>query len=77
MDMVHNSEHYSILAYPAQQGIELVDKESNPTLFIFRASGFRFRQTIDSIQKTSVMRKPSTIFLDEYCEGYPGPSRFH
>ena len=44
-----NSEHFSIVAHPAQEGFELVDKETNRMLFIRGEAAFRFRQAIDSI----------------------------
>ena len=48
MNVVYNSEHYSILAYPAQESFELVDKEASRTLFIRGEVAFRFRQAIDA-----------------------------
>ncbi|MCP5268646.1 MAG: DUF3567 family protein [Zoogloeaceae bacterium] len=77
MDMVYNSEHYSILAYPAQQGFELVDKESSRTLFIQGEVAFRFRQAIDSIPEDERDEETIDDFLDEYCDGVSRPIRFH
>ena len=34
MNIVYNSEHYAIVAYPVRSGFELVDKASGRNLFV-------------------------------------------
>lgn len=77
MNIVYNSEHFSVLAYPAQQGFELVDKESQKTLFIQGEVARHFRHSIDAIPED--VRDEETIdgFLDAYCAGAARPIRFH
>lgn len=77
MNMVYNSEHYSILAYPAQEGFELVDKEGQRSLFIQGAVAFHFRQAIDAIPEEERDEETIDGFLDDYCEGFARPLRFH
>jgi hypothetical protein len=77
MNIVYNSEHFSILAYPAQQGFELVDKEASRTLFIQGEVAFRFRQAIDSIPEEERDEETIDGFIEEYCEGVARPIRFH
>ena len=34
MNVVYNSDHYSVLSYPAQDSVELVDKSAGRMLFL-------------------------------------------
>ena len=34
MNLVYDSAHYSIVAYPVQEGFELVDKATSRSLFV-------------------------------------------
>jgi hypothetical protein len=77
MNVVYNSEHYSILAYPAQEGFELVDKEGNRTLFIQGETAFRFRKAIDSIPEEDREEEVIDDFLDAYCSGMARPITHH
>lgn len=77
MNLVYNSEHYSILAYPAQEGLELVDKEGHRALFIQGEVAFRFRQAIDSIPEDERDQETIDDFLDSYCAGVARPIAFH
>lgn len=77
MNVVYNSEHFSILAYPAQQGFELVDKEASRTLFIQGEAAFRFRQAIDAIPEDERDEETIDGFIEEYCAGAARPIRFH
>ena len=77
MNIVYNSDHFSILAYPAQQGFELVDKEASRTLFIQGEVAFRFRQAIDAIPEEARDEETIDGFIEEYCDGVARPIRFH
>lgn len=77
MNVVYNSEHFSILAYPAQEGFELVDKEASRTLFIQGEVAFRFRQAIDAIPEEERDEETIDGFIEQYCDGVARPIRFH
>ena len=77
MNVVYNSEHFSILAYPAQEGFELVDKDGSRTLFIQGELAFRFRQAIDAIPEEERSEETIDDFIEHYCDGFARPIRFH
>lgn len=77
MNVVYSSEHYSILAYPAQDGFELVDKEGGRAMFIRGEVAFRFRQAIDAIPEEERDEEVIDDFLDSYCAGVAKPISFH
>lgn len=77
MNVVYNSDHFSILAYPAQEGFEVVDKESSRTLFIQGLVAFRFRQAIDAIPEDERDEETIDDFIEHYCEGFARPIHFH
>jgi hypothetical protein len=76
MNVVYNSEHYSILAYPAQEGFEVVDKEAGRALFIQGETAFRFRKAIDQIPEDERDEETIDDFLDAYCTS-ARPFSFH
>jgi len=49
MNIVYNSQHYAILAYPLQQGFELVDKAASRSLFVQGSVARDLRKAIDEI----------------------------
>ena len=69
MNVGYNSDHYSILAYPAQEGFEVVDKEAQRTLFIQGDTAFYFRKAIDEIPESERDEEAIDDFLDAYCVG--------
>lgn len=78
MNVVYNSDHFSILAFPAQEGFELVDKTGGCSVFIQGPVAFRFRRQIDAIPEEA--RDVETIddFLEHYCAASAArPIRFH
>lgn len=78
MNVVYNSDHYSILAFPAQEGFELVDKDSGRHLFIQGPVAFRFRRAIDAIPEEERSEEAIDEFLDDYCaDSLAAPIRFH
>lgn len=76
MNVVYNSDHYSILAYPAQEGFEVVDKDANRVLFIQGVTAFRFRKAIDEIPEEDRDEETIDDFLDNYCVS-ARPFSFH
>lgn len=77
MNVVYNSEHFSIVAYPAQEGFELVDKETSRMLFIRGEAAFRFRQAIDSIPEGERDEETIDEFIESYCDGAARPISYH
>ena len=76
MNVVYNSDHYSILAYPAQEGFEVVDKDAKRALFIQGETAFRFRKAIDEIPEEDRDEETIDDFLDNYCVS-ARPFSFH
>ncbi len=76
MNVVYNSEHYSVLSYPAQESFELVDKESMRMLFLQGAYAQRFRTAINDIPEAERDEETIDAFLDDYCAGEARPITF-
>lgn len=77
MNVIYSSEHFWILAYPAQQGFELFDKESLRTLFLQGALASHFRQAMEEIPEAERDEETIDAFLDDYCTGTARPIVFH
>ena len=77
MNVVYNSEHFSVLAYPVCQGFELVDKTSGRMLFLHGIEANCFEAAINQI--LAGRRDIETIdeFLDDYCSGSAAPIYLH
>lgn len=77
MNVVYNSEHYSVLAYPAQESVELVDKEAGRMLFLQGASAWHFKAAIEGIPEGERDMETIDAFLDDYCADSARPIVFH
>lgn len=77
MNVIYDSEHFWILAYPAQQGLELLDKDNLSTLFLQGAHARHFKHAIDEIPENARDAETIDAFLDEYCRGAGRPIVFH
>ena len=78
MNMVFSSENYWVLAYPAEHGIELVDKTGGRSLFIQGAAAERFSDSMTEIViDNGADSEEVDEYLDEYCAGYATPFVFH
>ncbi len=77
MNVVYNSEHYSVLAYPAQQSFELVDKSGHRMLFLRGAHAQRFSADIERIPDEERTEEAIDAVIDEYCLGSAAPIVFH
>ena len=77
MNVIYNSEHFWILAYPAQQGFELLDKALHRTLFLQGASAWHFRNAMEDIPAEERDEAHIDEFLDDYCEGTARAIVFH
>ncbi len=77
MNVVYNSDHYSVLAYPAQESFELVDKAAGRMLFLQGASAHHFRAAIEEIPEGERDEETIDAFLDDYCGDSLRPIVFH
>jgi hypothetical protein len=76
MNVVYNSEHYSVLAYPAQEGFELVDKDARRMLFLQGPCAHHFHRAINDIPEDERNEETIDAFLDNYCAGEARPIVF-
>lgn len=77
MNIVYNSEHYSVMAYPAQHGFELVDKDAQRMLFLQGVHAECFSAAIERIPEEERTEDVIDALLDEYCLGSARPILFH
>lgn len=77
MNIVYNSDHYSVLAYPAQGGFELVDKDAMRVVFLQGTLALGFRDAINDIPEDERDEETIDAFLDDYCAGATQPIVFH
>jgi hypothetical protein len=77
MNVVYNSTQYSIVAYPARQAFELVDKTGKRTLFVQGSVALGLREAIDSIPFEDRNEESIDALLDDYCAGAARPIAYH
>jgi len=77
MNVVYNSAHYSVLAYPAEHGFELVDKAGRRSLFLHGPSAMCFSAAIESIPDEERTEEAIDDLLGEYCIGSASPISIH
>ena len=77
MNVVYNSKHYWVFAYPEAGGIELFDKECCRTLFLQGASAQHFHSEMLHIPEERRDEEGIDTFLDDYCAGQARPIVFH
>ena len=77
MNLVYNSRHYVILAYPVQQGFELLDKRGGRSLFVQGSVAVGLREAIDRIPDGERDMDSIDSLLDDYCVGSAKPILFH
>ncbi|HEX6734565.1 MAG TPA: DUF3567 family protein [Azonexus sp.] len=77
MNVIYSSEHFWILAYPAQQGFELFDKDGMRTLFLQGASAHHFCHAMEEIPEDERDIDTIDAFLDDYCSGAARPIVIH
>lgn len=77
MNVIYNSPHYWILAYPAIQGYELFDKESLSILYLQGPLAQHFREAMERIPEETRDIDTVDAFLEEYCRGTARPIVFH
>ncbi len=77
MNLIYSSEHFWILAYPAQDGFELFDKYHLRTLFLQGPSATDFRLAMEGIPEEARSEEKIDALLDDYCDGSSQPIVFH
>ncbi|UCV05290.1 DUF3567 family protein [Azonexus sp. IMCC34842] len=77
MNVIYSSDHFWVLAYPAQQGFELLDKEYMRTLFLQGASAWHFRHAMEAIPENERDDESIDAFLDAYCTDAARPIVIH
>jgi hypothetical protein len=69
MNIVYDSQHYSVFTYPLQEGFELVDKDAMRMLFLQGAFASNFRSAINDIPENERTIETIDAFLECYCQG--------
>ena len=64
---VVNSEHYSVLAYPAQESFELGTRKAGACSSRKGPSALHFRAAIEEIPEGERDEETIDAFLDDYC----------
>lgn len=77
MNVVYNSDLYSVLAYPTVESFELVDKAGQRTLFLQGPSAWHFRAAIEEIPEGERDEETIDAFLEDYCAGTAQPIVVH
>ena len=77
INVVYNSDHYAIVAYPVQQGFELLDKAGRRSLFVQGAVARELRRVIDEIPDGERSEDSIDALLYEYCAGAARPIVLH
>lgn len=76
MNVLYNSEQYSVLAYP-EQGFELLDKSGRRSLFLHGVSAWCFSNTLESIPDEDRTEEVIDTLLYGYCAGNASPIMIH
>lgn len=69
MNLVYNSEHYSVVEYPTHGGFELIDKQGRTSAFLLGDTAIKFRASMETV----VSANPSMESIDEFLDGYEPP----
>jgi len=69
MNIVYDSQHYSVFTYPLQEGFELLDKEAMRMLFLQGPFANNFRSAINGIPEEERTIEKIDAFLEGYCQG--------
>jgi Protein of unknown function (DUF3567) len=70
VNLVYNSEHFSVVEYPTHGGFELIDKQGRTSAFILGDTAVKFRASMETV----VSADPSVASIDEFLDGYEAPS---
>lgn len=73
MNLVYNSEHFSVVEYPAHGGFELIDKQGKTSAFLVGDTATKFRTSMENIFSAS----PTVESIDEFLNDYEAPTEQH
>ncbi|TLD44824.1 MAG: hypothetical protein FAZ92_02923 [Accumulibacter sp.] len=77
ISVVYNSRQYAIVAYPAHEAFELVDKACSRSLFVQGSVAGELRRAIESIPDEQRCEESVDALLHEYCAGAARPIVLH
>jgi hypothetical protein len=66
MNVIYNSDNYCVVEYPAEHGIELVDKRCARGTFLQGDLAERFAQSMQD----AVAEEPTAEHIDEFLDGF-------
>lgn len=69
MNLVYNSEHFSVVEYPTHGGLELIDKQGRTSAFLVGDTAIKFRASMETV----VSANPSVESIDEFLDDYEPP----
>lgn len=69
MNLVYNSEHFSVVEYPTHGGFEVIDKHGRTTAFFVGDTATKFRDSIQDVMSAN----PSMESIDEFLDDYEPP----
>jgi Protein of unknown function (DUF3567) len=73
MNLVYNSELFSVVEYPTHASFELIDKHGKTTAFLVGDTAAKFRASMENVFSAS----PTVESIDEFLDGYEAPSEQH
>ncbi|HCZ13797.1 MAG TPA: DUF3567 family protein [Accumulibacter sp.] len=77
MNIVYDSANYAIVAYPVQEGFELVDKAASRSLFVQGSVARDLRRALEEIPDSERDEESIDALLDSYCAGAARPIILH
>ncbi len=77
MNVIYSSEHFWILAYPAQHSFELFDKFCLRTLFLDGPLASHFCHAMADIPEAERSAERIDALLDQFCDESAHPIVFH
>jgi len=66
MNIVYNSDHFYVVDYPVEEGVELVDKETGLGTFLRGETARHFRDSMQSV----IADSPTVESVDEFLSGF-------
>lgn len=77
MNVIYSSDHFWILAYPAQHSFELFDKYHLRTLYLQGPSARHFQNAMEGIPEAERNEENVDALLDSLCDDGAQPIVFH
>jgi hypothetical protein len=77
MNLVYNSQHYSVVEYDGIGGYELIDKLSRTSAFMLGDEALKFRTSMQAIIADSPNVESVDAFLDDFEPALERELTFH